>query len=141
MNKLITKSLAGQCRKEIVPLRPKILFADDEPGIRVICDISLSQAGFNVTTVADGQEAWKALETETFDLLITDNKMPYLTGRELVLKVRQHGLQLPIILAASDLESFLNPSNEWLRVNRLLQKPFQLDQLTETVKQCLQQNC
>ncbi len=138
MNELIAKNPpvrpapGGNC-----PIAPRILFADDEPGIRFFSEIALSRAGYTVTTVADGQEAWKALETETFDLLVTDNQMPYLTGQELVLKVRQHGLELPIIVAASDLEFFLNPDNEWLQVAQLLQKPFDLQQLKEAVNCCV----
>jgi len=116
---------------------PKILFADGEPAIRHITSIFLSRTGYNVTTVADGQAAWEALEMETFDLLITDNQMPQLTGQELVLKVRQHGLELPIIIAASQLECFLDPDNERLRVAQLLQKPFGLLELMDAVERVL----
>lgn len=45
---------------------------------------------------------------QTFDLVITDNQMPRLTGRALVLKVQQFGLDLPIIVATSQLDFFLN---------------------------------
>ena len=116
---------------------PKILFADDEPGMRFVVLKALSRASYNVTTVADGQAAWEALEMETFDLLITDNQMPQLTGQELVLKVRQHGLELPIIVAASQLECFLDPDNERLRVAQLLQKPFGLLELIDAVERVL----
>ena len=74
---------------------------------------------------------------ETFDLLITDNQMPGLTGQELVLKVREYGLDLPIIVAASQLEFFLNSDQDRLRVAQLLQKPFGLFKLMETVERVL----
>jgi DNA-binding NtrC family response regulator len=115
----------------------KILLADDEPAIRRAASIALSRACYNVTTVADGSAAWKALEMETFDLLITDNQMPGLTGQELVLKVREYGLDLPIIVAASQLEFFLNTDNDWLQVAQLLQKPFGLFKLMEAVERVL----
>ena len=87
--------------------------------------------------MTDGREAWNALKTKTFDLLVTDNQMPNLAGQDLVLKMRQHGLKLPIIVAASDLEFFLNPENGWLQVAQLLQKPFDLQQLMEAVTRCV----
>ena len=138
MNELITKNPpARQAPEGACPHAPRILFADDEPGIRFCCSIALSRAGYNVTTVTDGQEVWKALKTKTFDLLVTDNQMPNLAGQDLVLKMRQHGLKLPIIVAASDLEFFLNPENGWLQVAQLLQKPFDLQQLMEAVTRCV----
>jgi two-component system, chemotaxis family, chemotaxis protein CheY len=116
---------------------PRILFADDEPEMRRLVSIVLARGGYNVTTVADGQAAWEALETETFDLLVTDNQMPRLTGQKLVLKVREKGLKLPIIVAASQLEFFLNPDNEWLRVAQVLQKPYRLVELIVVVARIL----
>ncbi|MDR3459343.1 MAG: response regulator [Verrucomicrobiae bacterium] len=119
------------------PVAPRILLAEDDPGIRRACGRALARAGYTVRVAADGQEAWEALEMETFDLLVTDNRMPRLSGQELVLKVRQHSLELPVIVAASDLEFFVNPDNEWLQIAQLLQKPFGLQQLRAAVKRCL----
>ena len=115
----------------------KILFADDEPAIRRVAAMALSRAGYNVTTVANGHAAWKLLEIDTFDLLITDNQMPQMTGEELVFKVREYGLGLPIIVAASQLEFFLNTDNDWLQVAQLLQKPFGLIKLMRAVERVL----
>ena len=115
----------------------KILLADDEPAIRRAASMALSRAGYNVTTAADGHAAWKALEMETFDLLITDNRMPRLTGQELVLTARQHGLDLPIIVAASQLEFFLDTDSEWFQDVQLLQKPFGLVELMDAVERIL----
>jgi two-component system cell cycle sensor histidine kinase/response regulator CckA len=115
----------------------KILLADDEPAIRRAASMALSRAGYNVTTVADGRAAWKTLGMETFDLLITDNQMPRLTGPELVLTVRQHGLDLPIIVAASQLEFFLDTDSDWFLDVHLLQKPFGLLELMDAVERIL----
>jgi DNA-binding response OmpR family regulator len=82
--------------------------------------------------VADGQDAWEALGSGSFDLLVTDNRMPHLNGEELVLKTRLAGMTLPIIVAASDLEFFTDLHNHWLNVT-LLRKPFSLVELTETI--------
>jgi CheY-like chemotaxis protein len=138
MNESIVKSACDN--PELGANRPRvhqILCADDEQAICACYFRALSRSGYSVTMVANGKLAWEALENETFDLLITDNQMPCLTGEELVLKVRQHGLELPIILASSQLDFFLDPANEWLQVDQLLQKPFSLPELMDTVKRVL----
>jgi DNA-binding NtrC family response regulator len=139
MNELIAKNTNGNSSEPGTnrPRVHRILCADDEKSICAWYFRALSRHGYSVTTVADGKLAWEALENETFDLLITDNQMPCLTGEELVLKVRQHGLELPIILASSQLDFFLDPANEWLQVDQLLQKPFSLPRLINTVERVL----
>ncbi|HWY32288.1 MAG TPA: hypothetical protein VNX46_16115, partial [Candidatus Acidoferrum sp.] len=74
------------------------------------------------------------LENETFDLLITDNQIPYLTDEELVLRGRQHGLDLPIFCASSQLDFFFDPANAWFQVDQLLQKPLNLPKRMDTVE-------
>ena len=134
MNELIEKPWSGNFdppgpRQHV----PRILCADDE---LAICDSYakvLTRHGYSVVTVPNGKLAWDALDHEPFDLLITDNQMPCLTGVELVLKVRGRGLNLPIICAASELDFFLAPANRWLEVDRVLQKPFSLNVLISMV--------
>jgi DNA-binding response OmpR family regulator len=141
MNELIEKNANGN--SELGTNRPRvhrILCADDEQAICAWYFKALSRSGYSITTVADGKLAWEALENGTFDLLITDNQMPCLTGEELVLKVRQHGLELPIICASSKLDFFLDPANEWLQVDQLLQKPFSLPKLMDAVERVLRRH-
>jgi two-component system alkaline phosphatase synthesis response regulator PhoP len=138
MNESIAKNTRGCPEPEANhPSAPRILCADDEQAICACYFGALLHSGYSVTTVANGKLAWEALENETFDLLITDNQMPCLTGEELVLKVRQHGLKLPIIFASSQLDVFLDPANEWLQVDQLLQRPFSLPKLINTVERVL----
>jgi CheY-like chemotaxis protein len=113
-----------------------VLCADDDPAIRQCFTKALSKAGYSVLTAANGQDAWEALKTGSFDLLITDQQMPRMTGAELVLKARLEGMTLPIIVAASNLEFFSDPRNRWLKVTTL-QKPFVLGELTEAVGRIL----
>ena len=141
MNELIGKNANGN--SELGTNRPRvyrILCADDEQAICAWYFRALSRSGYSVTMVADGKLAWDALENGTFDLLITDNQMPCLTGEELVFKVRQHGLKLPIICASSQLDFFLDPANEWLQIDQLLQKPFSLPKLMDTVERVLRRH-
>ena len=114
----------------------RILCADDQPALRACYSIALTHSGYSVTTVANGQEAWDALQSSDFDLLITDHEMPLVKGAELVSRVRSAGLEQPIIIATSNTEFFTDPSNRWHRVV-LLEKPFGLQELTEAVGRLL----
>lgn len=65
-----------------------ILIADDEDDIRKILKILFNKIGVEVTLAANGLEAFELLQKKTFDLLITDVKMPILDGPGLVRKLR-----------------------------------------------------
>jgi uncharacterized protein (TIGR02266 family) len=73
----------------------RILVADDTLPMRIMLQDVLLEAGYEVITAADGQEAWDLLEQEgkTFDLLILDLLMPRMTGFEIL--ERLPALKLP----------------------------------------------
>jgi CheY-like chemotaxis protein len=134
MNKLVVKRHdppAISIRNKARALR--ILHADDELMICRTVNYALNRAGYAVISVNDGQKAWEALRAEPFDLLITDNDMPRLSGEKLVVKMRQHGLSLPIIITSGRLDFFSAPDNQWLRIGRMFEKPFCLDELVDAV--------
>ena len=61
----------------------KIVVADDEAHILHIVSMKLSNAGYEVLTAEDGEEALEVCQAERPDLLLTDYQMPYMTGMEL----------------------------------------------------------
>ncbi len=83
----------------------RILIADDDAFMRRILEASLTQAGHEVLTVADGQAAWEVLEHDSVRLVITDWIMPGMDGPALIRRIR--GAELPyyvyvILLTARD---------------------------------------
>jgi DNA-binding NtrC family response regulator len=76
----------------------KILLADDEKTIRLTLGDDLEASGHQVTAVDDGREAAACLEKDAFDVLITDIKMPGLTGIELLDLVKQKSPETEAIL-------------------------------------------
>ena len=60
------------------PKSYRILVVDDERAMRELHLEVLTNAGYEVMAVADGALAWDALQTQHFDLMITDNSMPKL---------------------------------------------------------------
>ncbi len=61
----------------------RIIAADDEAHILHIVSMKLRNAGYEVLTAMDGEEALDLCQTENPDMLITDYQMPYMSGLEL----------------------------------------------------------
>jgi DNA-binding NtrC family response regulator len=55
---------------------PRILIVDDEPGIRKILAVTFQREGYDVRVASDGPEAMAICESETFDVLLSDVRMP-----------------------------------------------------------------
>ena len=85
----------------------------------------------------DGAAAWEALQANRYDLLITDNNMPRLTGMELLKKLRSARMELPVIMATGTLPTQELAQNPWLEPVAMLAKPYATDQLLDTVKNVL----
>ena len=76
----------------------RILVADDEPGLREFVTDALELDGHTVVAAKDGREAAKLLDERGFDLVITDLKMPGMTGIELLRKVRAEQPEVEVIV-------------------------------------------
>lgn len=78
----------------------KILIADDDPDIRDILKISLSEENYEVIEAANGEEALNSIHTKSPDLVLLDYQMPILDGREVCRLVKKDLLlrHLPIIM-------------------------------------------
>ncbi|MEE9451426.1 MAG: response regulator, partial [Gammaproteobacteria bacterium] len=77
-----------------------ILVVDDDVTICNLLDRYLTAVGYRVKTVTNGEEALELIETQSFDLVLLDILMPEVTGRDVLIKVRQHHSpsELPIIM-------------------------------------------
>jgi len=82
----------------------RILAVDDDEDTQFLYARVLARAGYNVTAVADGEEAWTALLTARFDLLLADHNMPRLCGLDLVARMRAAGMTLPVIINSGCLD-------------------------------------
>lgn len=82
-----------------------ILIAEDEEEIADLIAILLEKEGYHVYKVSDGQEAVRAVETQSFDLLILDIMMPKMDGYEVTRRIReQHNM--PIIFLSAKTSDF-----------------------------------
>lgn len=133
-NSSFTTETESQWERE----RPrKILFVDDDESLRGIVSMTLADAGHEVDTVPDGHSAWGALCRKNYSLLITDQKMPGLTGLELAAKVRAARMTLPVILVSGTLDPKAIHKHRWLNLSATLAKPFTAGELLNSVKEAL----
>jgi len=115
----------------------RILVVDDEADIRMINAGVLTQFGYNVDSVEDGAAAWEAHATDGYDLLITDNQMPKVSGVELLRKLYGARNAIPVIMATG-----ISPGDDfvrepWLQPAAVLLKPYTGAELAETVARVL----
>ncbi len=117
----------------------KILVADDETHILHVVSLKLRNAGFDVVTAADGEEAFELAVSERPDLLITDYHMPHLSGLELCRKLKHDPVtaKIPaIMLTARGYELDLKDTQD-SGILRMLSKPFSPRALLTTVNEVL----
>ncbi len=69
-------------------MRKRVLVVDDDESLRRVTQVQLEQAGFHATTAADGFEALSMLQKSVPDLVITDLKMPRMSGMDLLRRIR-----------------------------------------------------
>lgn len=122
-----------------IPARPRrILVADDDESIRYLISTVLAAAGFNVDAAPDGQQAWESVLHEHYDLLVTDNEMPRLAGIELIERIRDAGMSLPVIVASGTFPVEQAPNDPQLQIAAVLPKPFDTSELLNTVRHVLE---
>lgn len=118
-------------------LSKRILVADDDQAIRQLISVYLMRAGYEVDTAKDGVEAWKALNEASYYLLITDFKMPRMTGLELISMLRSKDMALPVILVSGTMPTEQLIRHPRLRVDATLDKPFTHEELLEAVNKVI----
>jgi DNA-binding NtrC family response regulator len=99
----------------------------------------LARLGYDTVAMSDSLEALRVFREgpETFDLLITDQTMPHLTGAELATEVLKCRPELPVILCTGFSESLTPEAAADIGIRHYLQKPVPLKALARTVRLAL----
>lgn len=98
---------------------PLALIVDDDEDMREFLTITVKLEGFTTQTVGSGAEALEYLAGASAELLITDQRMPGLTGLEVITRLRGDGYGSPIILFSAYMDSSLAQACERLDVRPL----------------------
>jgi CheY-like chemotaxis protein len=124
----------------LAPVRSKrILLAEDDDEMRALLASALTRDGYQVVEATDGEALVEAVvrslrDGVPVDLLVTDIRMPGLTGFEAVAWVRALGCRAPIIAitAFADRRAHLEAVRRGMV--RMLGKPFEVDELRDTIR-------
>jgi DNA-binding NtrC family response regulator len=114
---------------------PRILVVDDDPGQRSLLDSFLKTQGFETVVVSSGDRALAALREQAFNLMISDVRMPGMSGLETLRRARQEHALLPVLLvtAYADIREAVGAMRDGA-VN-YLPKPIDLDELLDIARQ------
>jgi len=116
--------------------RPRILVVDDEPAVRTLVAKTLAACDYDVETAEDGPSALERMKTTSYDLLITDLKMPGMDGLSVVREVRrQSDLPIVILTGFSTEASAIEALN--MGVAGYITKPFRLQKVLAVAARAL----
>ncbi len=117
-----------------------ILLIEDDPDIRLLAELSLKLDGLEVCSCADGASGLRALEQQTFDLVILDIMMPDMSGYDVLDEInnRMAGNTPPVALFTARPADSMKCDSRRPGVVALLQKPFVPDELVSTVRKLIQ---
>jgi DNA-binding NtrC family response regulator len=120
---------------------PKILFVDDELPLCNLCERHLKNSGYQVKVTADSREALEMVRNQPdfFDLLVTDQTMPDLTGIELAKEVLSINSMLPIIMCTGHSDIVSEEDALAVGIKRYLFKPFTKKELLDTIREVVEE--
>jgi len=113
---------------------PSILVVDDEQGILDTLRILLKNEGFEVATAQGGKAGLEALKNSAPDIVLTDLRMPQVTGIEILAAVKEQDPETPVVLmtAQASLQSAIQAVNSG--AFHYVQKPFSNDEIVALCK-------
>jgi DNA-binding response OmpR family regulator len=118
----------------------RILVAEDNRAIRQLNSRILTDSGYEVDAAENGEVAWDSLQLNSYDLLITDNNMPKLSGVDLLQKLFAASMALPVIMMTGITPTEELARQHWLQIEAMLLKPCPIDELLATVRNVLLAN-
>src|SRR5512136_211794 len=116
----------------------RLLVVDDEPSMTEFLEILLVQEGYEVTTASSGEEGFKLYRRLEPDLILTDVKMPGMSGLDLIREI--HALDAPIPIIAITAYASADDAIRAVREGAYdyLSKPFQIEDLRIIIRNALE---
>ena len=122
----------------------RVLVVDDDPMVCMAIEVYLERHNFQVTIADGGEAGLKALDSQSFDLMIVDIFMPHMRGFESIRIFHERAPSLPLIAMSGYAFANLNtPAPDFLRMalelgaSRCLRKPFTPAVLLAVINECL----
>jgi PAS domain S-box-containing protein len=122
---------------EALCIRLKVLVVDDEEAVRALLERLFVREGQAVTCVSSGREAIAALQSQAYDLLVTDLGMPDVSGYDVALQAHALRPDMPVILTTGWGETITPERLKELHAAALLSKPFTHTDLREAMDRAM----
>jgi len=113
----------------------RVLIADDDPLSRKHLGAWLAEIGYDVKLASDGAEALEMLDSSSFDLVVSDIRMPRLDGISVISHLRELSPSTPFIILSAYPEDAIGVSS--IPNGKLMSKPFMLEDLESVIRQFL----
>jgi CheY-like chemotaxis protein len=116
-----------------------VLFVDDEPAVVEMAGAMLNRLGCRVTAVADAFAAMTVFskDPQMFDVVITDQTMPGMTGFELAKKILSIREDIPVILCTGYSEAVSRDSAGEVGIREFVMKPITRDEMAQAIRRAL----
>ena len=116
-------------------MSPTVLFVDDEVVILKALKEIFSREGFDALTATSGEEALEILERRQVDVLVSDERMPGISGMELLARVKERYPDMirVVLTAYAELNTMLSAINR-VEAHRLIVKPYRNDEIVQTIR-------
>lgn len=110
----------------------KVLFIDDEEALHFLYELELGSVVKNAQShfAHNGEEAFEILKRESFDFIVTDGRMPGLSGIEFTRKLKAMGVTIPVILVTGNISEFRNDHDIKDLFLKVFDKPLNFDEFT-----------
>ncbi len=115
----------------------RILAVDNEPSVTFSLRYIFTGPRYELSAVENGDAALARLDSgfEHYDIIIVDQKMPHMTGVELVEQMRKRGITSKVMVLSAHLSSEIRAEYERMDVHVVFPKPFDVGQLRSAVDQ------
>jgi predicted GH43/DUF377 family glycosyl hydrolase/CheY-like chemotaxis protein len=117
--------------------KPSILLVDDDPVIRDVITKILAKAGYNVRSAPDGIDALMLIAQETFDVIISDIRMPNLNGLRLLEQMNQKNIHIPVMFITGYHNHLYETKSKELGAVEYIRKPIKSEILLEKLSALL----
>ncbi len=133
---IATKAAAQPMQKPAGPVR-SIMVVDDEAGLGEALKLSLEMVGYRVVFSASPREALEIFKKTPFDLVITDLRMPGMTGWELAAEIKRFSPRTPIIAMTGWPVDLIRDGQRSSDMETIIQKPYRVNELRAKVAKVL----
>lgn len=117
--------------------RPRVLLVDDDESVTRLLSSYLDRNGIDSRVINNAENAWSVFAEDcgAFDIVITDQTMPNLTGLELARKIRSVRTDIPVVLCSGNNDMVNEEEAAAMGVSRFLNKPVRLESLTTVISE------